>query len=250
MSLWLGTQEKVSVIRIVLTTVHIKRSRKLHPRLLKGWLFLGFLTFLLLFTIDCFVATNTYRPIEICIDLNKLQCLQLARIVIIKLGNSVQTGLTIYVSLWLATQAKVSVIRIVLTTVHIKRSRKLHPGLLKGWLFFRFLNFPFVVSSTDFVAINTYKPIEISIYLNKLQCLQLARDCDSGLKKKCPSSGSINHCPYKRSRKARFKRRATAVPNSIDRIKFDLSTAVARRLKPSRATAVPNSIYKLYITIY
>ena len=35
---------------------------------------------------------------------------------------------------------------------------------------------------------------------------------------------------------ARFKRRATAVPNSIDRIKFDFSTAVARRLKPSRAT--------------
>ena len=35
-----------------------------------------------------------------------------------------------------------------------------------------------------------------------------------------------------------FKRRATAVPNSIDRIKFDFSTAVARRLKPSRATAV------------
>ena len=39
-------------------------------------------------------------------------------------------------------------------------------------------------------------------------------------------------------RKARFKRRATAVPNSIDRIKFDFSTAVTRRLKPSRATAV------------
>ena len=37
---------------------------------------------------------------------------------------------------------------------------------------------------------------------------------------------------------APFKRRATAVPNSIDRIKFDFSTAVARRLKPSRATAV------------
>ena len=36
--------------------------------------------------------------------------------------------------------------------------------------------------------------------------------------------------------KARFKRRATAVPNSIDGIKFDFSTAVARRLKPSRAT--------------
>ena len=31
--------------------------------------------------------------------------------------------------------------------------------------------------------------------------------------------------------KARFKRRATAVPNSIDRIKIDFSTAVARRLK-------------------
>ena len=62
--------------------------------------------------------------------------------------------------------------------------------------------------------------------------------------------------------KARFKRRATAVPNSIDRIKFDFSTAVARRLKPSRAIAVlhgsiarigfkrraiavPNSIQKL-----
>ena len=38
--------------------------------------------------------------------------------------------------------------------------------------------------------------------------------------------------------KAHFKRRATAVPNSIDRIKFDFSMAVARRLKPSRATAV------------
>ena len=40
---------------------------------------------------------------------------------------------------------------------------------------------------------------------------------------------------------ARFKRRATAVPNSIDRIKFDFSTAVARRLKPSRAIAVLQS---------
>ena len=38
--------------------------------------------------------------------------------------------------------------------------------------------------------------------------------------------------------KACFKRRATAVPNSIDRIKFDFSTAVARRLKPIRATDV------------
>ena len=37
------------------------------------------------------------------------------------------------------------------------------------------------------------------------------------------------------SNKARFKRRAIAVPNSIDLIKFDFSTAVARRLKPSRA---------------
>ena len=32
---------------------------------------------------------------------------------------------------------------------------------------------------------------------------------------------------------ARFKRRATAVLNTTDRIKFDFSTAVARRLKPS-----------------
>ena len=45
--------------------------------------------------------------------------------------------------------------------------------------------------------------------------------------------------------KAHFKRRATAMPNSIDQIKFDFSTAVARRLKPSCATAVPNSIHKL-----
>ena len=44
-----------------------------------------------------------------------------------------------------------------------------------------------------------------------------------------------------RKSKARFKRRATAVPNSVDRIRFDLSTAVARRLKPSRATAVLKS---------
>ena len=36
----------------------------------------------------------------------------------------------------------------------------------------------------------------------------------------------------------RPKRCATAVPNSIDRIKFDLSTAVARHLKPSCATSL------------
>ena len=52
---------------------------------------------------------------------------------------------------------------------------------------------------------------------------------------------------------ARFKRRATAVPNSVDRIKFDFYTAVTRRLKPAvarlgfkrHAIAVPNSIHKL-----
>jgi len=38
--------------------------------------------------------------------------------------------------------------------------------------------------------------------------------------------------------KVRFKCRASAVPSSIDQIKFDFSTAAARRLKPSRATAV------------
>ena len=40
--------------------------------------------------------------------------------------------------------------------------------------------------------------------------------------------------------KALFKRCAIAVPNFfiIDRIKFYFSTAVARRLKPSRATAM------------
>ena len=38
--------------------------------------------------------------------------------------------------------------------------------------------------------------------------------------------------------KAHVKRRATAVLNSIDQIKFDFSTAVARCLKPSRATDV------------
>ena len=40
--------------------------------------------------------------------------------------------------------------------------------------------------------------------------------------------------------KARFKRRATAVSNSIDRIKFDFSTAVALLGFKGRATAVPN----------
>ena len=58
--------------------------------------------------------------------------------------------------------------------------------------------------------------------------------------------------------KTRFKRRATAVPNSIDRIKFDFSTvrssvtfeskscytAVARLGFKRRAIAVPNSIHK------
>ena len=34
------------------------------------------------------------------------------------------------------------------------------------------------------------------------------------------------------------ERHATAVLNSIDPIKFDFSTVVVRRLKPSRATAV------------
>ena len=38
--------------------------------------------------------------------------------------------------------------------------------------------------------------------------------------------------------KARFKRRVTGVSNSIDRIKFDFNTAVARLLIPSLATAV------------
>ena len=38
--------------------------------------------------------------------------------------------------------------------------------------------------------------------------------------------------------KACFKRHASAVPEKIDRIKFDFSTAVDRRLKPTRATAV------------
>ena len=38
-----------------------------------------------------------------------------------------------------------------------------------------------------------------------------------------------------------FKRRAIAEPNYIDRItKFDFSTVVARRLKPSRASAELN----------
>ena len=40
--------------------------------------------------------------------------------------------------------------------------------------------------------------------------------------------------------KAPFKRRATAVPISIDRIQLYFSTAVARRLTPSSATAVLN----------
>ena len=45
--------------------------------------------------------------------------------------------------------------------------------------------------------------------------------------------------------KAHFKRRATAVPNLIDRTKFDFSTAVARLGFKRRAAAVPNSIHEL-----
>ena len=35
-----------------------------------------------------------------------------------------------------------------------------------------------------------------------------------------------------------FKCRATAMPNSIDQIKFNFSRAVAQHLKPSHATAM------------
>ena len=42
----------------------------------------------------------------------------------------------------------------------------------------------------------------------------------------------------KQQHKAHFKRHATAVPNSIEQIKFNFSTAVARHLKLSRATAM------------
>ena len=47
--------------------------------------------------------------------------------------------------------------------------------------------------------------------------------------------------------KVRFKRRATAGPNPIDRIKFDFNTAVALRLKPSRANALPCSTASLAV---
>ena len=52
----------------------------------------------------------------------------------------------------------------------------------------------------------------------------------------CVYGRSILRISYERQ--AHFKCHATAVPNSIDQIKFDLSTAVLRRLKPSCATAV------------
>ena len=48
---------------------------------------------------------------------------------------------------------------------------------------------------------------------------------------------------------ARFKRRAIAVPNSIDRIKFELSTAVARCLKPSRATALYHGHWEFFASV-
>ena len=44
---------------------------------------------------------------------------------------------------------------------------------------------------------------------------------------------------------ARFKRRATGVPNSTDPIKLDFSTAVARLGFKRSAIALPNSIRKL-----
>ena len=53
---------------------------------------------------------------------------------------------------------------------------------------------------------------------------------------------------------ARFKRRATAVPNSIDRIKFVFNTAVARLGFKRRAAAVPRArsqfIHYKYIRIH
>ena len=49
--------------------------------------------------------------------------------------------------------------------------------------------------------------------------------------------------------KARFKRRAIAVPKSIDRIKFKLSTAVARCLKPSRATALYHVHWEFFASV-
>ena len=49
--------------------------------------------------------------------------------------------------------------------------------------------------------------------------------------------------------KARFKRRAIAVPKSIDRIKFKLSTAVARCLKPSRATALYYGHWEFFASV-
>ena len=60
----------------------------------------------------------------------------------------------------------------------------------------------------------------------------------------CPNKDNLNFwakndkCRQLPLTYAHFKRRATVMPNSIDRIKFDFSTAVARRLKPSCATAV------------
>ena len=78
------------------------------------------------------------------------------------------------------------------------------------------------------------------------------------LNQKC--NDSKNKKEPKTEYKACFKHCATAVPNSIDQIKFDFSTAVVQRLKPSHATqqynvarlgfkhcatAVPNSIHKL-----
>ena len=59
--------------------------------------------------------------------------------------------------------------------------------------------------------------------------------------KECRYSGT--------SLQARFKRRAIAVPNSIDRIKFDFSTAVARRLKPSRDCRVAGQGLPYYAAV-
>ena len=53
------------------------------------------------------------------------------------------------------------------------------------------------------------------------------------------------HNAEKEESQDRFKRRATAMPNSIDGIKFHFSTAVARLGFKRRATAVPNSIHNL-----
>ena len=79
------------------------------------------------------------------------------------------------------------------------------------------------------VFLGTFKSKAVIIYNNQISPLILM--------KKLESWGSYSNF-QNRTEYGPFQMSATVMLNSIDRIKFNFSTAVVQRLKPSRATDV------------